>query len=95
MKQFFPGLVALNIPVTYRGCVFASPLRVPVIKHLLAEKSATAIALAVWGFPAGSFVMAMGERSELYATGLLKRDGVADMYAEINEYGTQSRHSVQ
>lgn len=95
MKQFFPELVALNIPVTYRGCVFESPLRVPVIKHLLSEKPATAIALAVRGFPAGSFVMAMGERSELYEAGLLKGDGEADMYAEINGYGAQYRHSVQ
>ncbi len=92
MKQFFPGLVALNIPVTYRGCVFEGLLRVLAIKHLLSEKSATAIALAVRGFPVGNFVMAMREGPELYAAGWRKRDGVSDMYAEPNAHGAQSRH---
>jgi len=70
--------------VSAEGFVFEGHIPARLIQQFLAAPPADAIGLAVPGMPAGSPGMEMGDRFTPYQVLLLKRDGSAAVFAEVN-----------
>ncbi|MBL4781284.1 MAG: DUF411 domain-containing protein [Porticoccaceae bacterium] len=70
--------------VSAEGFVFEGHIPARFIQQFLAAPPAGAIGLAVPGMPAGSPGMEMGDRFTPYQVLLLKGDGGADVFAEVN-----------
>ncbi|PCJ34287.1 MAG: metal-binding protein [Cellvibrionales bacterium] len=70
--------------VSTEGFVFEGHIPARIIQQFLAAPPADSIGLAVPGMPAGSPGMEMGDRFTPYQVLLLKRDGGASVFAEVN-----------
>ncbi len=70
--------------VSAEGFVFEGHIPARFIQQFLAAPPADAIGLAVPAMPAGSPGMEMGDRFTPYQVLLLKRDGSAAVFAEVN-----------
>ena len=70
--------------VSEQGYVFEGHIPARYIRQFLANTPADALGLAVPGMPAGSPGMEMGGRFTSYQVLLLKRDGSAEVFAEVN-----------
>lgn len=71
------------------GFVFEGHIPAKYIHQFLAEKPEGAIGLAVPGMPLGSPGMEVGDRFSPYQVLLLKSDGSAEVYAQVNSLEEQ------
>ena len=71
------------------GSVFEGHIPAYLVRQYLAEKPADSIGLAVPGMPLGSPGMEAGDRLSAYDVLLLKTDGTAEVYANIDNLQMQ------
>lgn len=92
VKQHFgikPAYRSCHTGVSEQGYVFEGHVPAKLIEQFLAAPPEDAIGLAVPGMPVGSPGMEMGVRFDAYQVLLLKKDGSAEVYANISQPGMQ------
>lgn len=84
-----PQYQSCHTALTEDGFVFEGHVPARHIKQFLAERHEDAVGLAVPGMPTGSPGMEMGTRFDPYQVLLLKKDGSAEVYADIRSPAMQ------
>ncbi len=84
-----PQYRSCHTAVSADGYIFEGHVPARYVQAFLAEPPAEAIGLAVPGMPVGSPGMEMGEQFMPYAVMLLKQDGGAEVYAQIDSAADQ------
>ncbi|MEH6492482.1 DUF411 domain-containing protein [Halopseudomonas sp.] len=84
-----PQYRSCHTAVSADGYVFEGHVPARYVQAFLAEPPEQAIGLAVPGMPVGSPGMEMGDDFMPYAVMLLKRDGGAEVYAQIDSPADQ------
>lgn len=88
-KGIAPEYRSCHTAVSAEGYVFEGHVPARYVKQFLAAPPANAIGLTVPAMPVGSPGMEMGEQFRPYAVMLLKRDGNAELYAQVNSAAQQ------
>jgi len=82
-KGISPQYQSCHTAISSQGYVFEGHIPARYIQQFLSEEHVDAIGLSVPGMPAGSPGMEVGDRFKPYNVLLLKKDGTAEVYAQI------------
>jgi len=88
-KGIVPEYQSCHTAVSAEGYLFEGHVPARYVKQFLVAPPADALGLAVPGMPMGSPGMEMGDRFTPYAVMVLKRDGSAELYAQVNNSAQQ------
>lgn len=78
-----PQYQSCHTAISPQGFVFEGHIPAKYIQQFLSEEHIDAIGLSVPGMPAGSPGMEVGDRFQPYNILLLKKDGTAEVYAQV------------